>query len=95
MTEKEDRIAKLSQRFKTHATGRPKTKQKNRERQSFYLDADLTVQIDNVYKDIDHQLYPNSISKSTFLETIIEYGLENLQEIKALLKTIATEGKNS
>jgi hypothetical protein len=95
MTEKEDRIAKLSQRFKTHATGRPKTKQKNRERQSFYLDADLTVQIDNVYKDIDHQLYPNSISKSTFLEMIIEYGLENLQEIKARLKTIATEEKNS
>ena len=95
MTEKEDRIAKLSQRFKTHATGRPKTKQKNRERQSFYLDADLTVQIDNVYKDIDHELYPNSISKSTFLETIIEYGLENLQEIKARLKTIATEEKNS
>jgi hypothetical protein len=95
MTEKEDRIAKLSQRFKTHATGRPKTKQKNRERQSFYLDADLTVQIDNAYKDIDHQLYPNSISKSTFLETIIEYGLENLQEIKARLKTIATEGNNS
>jgi hypothetical protein len=95
MTEKEDRIAKLSQRFKTHATGRPKTKQKNRERQSFYLDADLTVQIDNVYKDIGHQLYPNSISKSTFLETIIEYGLENLQEIKARLKTIATEEKNS
>jgi hypothetical protein len=95
MTGKEDRIAKLSQRFKTHATGRPRIRQKNRERQSFYLDADLTVHIDKVYKDIDHQLYPHSISKSMFLETIIEYGLENLQSIKARLVEIATHGKNS
>jgi hypothetical protein len=95
MTEKEDRISKLSQRFKTHATGRPKTKHKTRDRQSFYLDADLTVQIDKVYKDIDHQLYPHSISKSVFLETIIEYGLENLQSIKARLVEIAAKDENS
>jgi hypothetical protein len=95
MTDKEERIAKLSQRFKTHATGRPKVRQKNRERQSFYLDADLTVQIDKVYKDIDHQLYPRSISKSAFLETIIEYGLENLQLIKARLVEIAARGETS
>jgi hypothetical protein len=95
MTDKEDRIAKLSQRFKTHATGRPKTKHKNRDRQSFYLDADLTVQLDKVYKDIDHELYPHSISKSAFLETIIEYGLENLQYIKARLVDIAARGESS
>jgi hypothetical protein len=95
MTDKEERIAKLSQRFKTHATGRPKVRQKNRERQSFYLDADLTAQIDKVYKDIDHQLYPHSISKSAFLETIIEYGLENLESIKARLVEIAESGENS
>ncbi len=85
MNDKEDRIAKLSQRFKTHATGRPKNNNKNRERQSFYLDTDLTEQIDKTYKDIDHQLYPKSVSKSTFLETILEYGLENLETIKSRL----------
>jgi hypothetical protein len=88
MSEKEDRIAKLSQRFKTHATGKPKNTNKNRERQSFYLDGELTERIDKTYKDIDHQLYPNSVSKSAFLETILEYGLENIEIIKSRLTKI-------
>jgi hypothetical protein len=95
MSEKEDRIAKLSQRFKTHATGRPKNTNKNRERQSFYLDAELTEQIDKTYKDIDHQLYPNSVSKSAFLETILEFGLENLESIKSRLTKIEDDTKAS
>jgi len=81
----EDRIAKLSQRFKTHATGRPKSHSKNRERQSFYLDADLTERIDRTYKDIAHALYPRPISKSMFLETMLEHGLENIVAIKSRL----------
>ncbi len=85
MSEKEDRIAKLSQRFKTHATGRPKRTQKNRERQSLYLDADLTARIDHTYKDVAHQMYPNTLSKSAFLETLLEYGLENLDTITSRL----------
>ncbi len=89
MSEKEDRIAKLSQRFKTHATGRPKQTQKNRERQSLYLDADLTARIDHTYKDIAHQMYPTSLSKSAFLETILEYGLEHLDVITSRLAEIA------
>jgi len=88
MSDKEDRIAKLSQRFKTHATGRPKNTNRNRERQSFYLDADLTERLDKTYKDIDHQLYPKSVSKSAFLETILEFGLENLESIKSRLTDI-------
>jgi hypothetical protein len=85
MSEKDDRIAKLSQRFKTHATGRPKQSQKNRERQSLYLDADLTARINQTYKDIAHQMYPKSLSKSVFLETLLEYGLEHLDEVTSRL----------
>jgi len=85
MSDKEDRIARLSQRFKTHASGRPKNENKNRERQSLYLDTNLTERIDKTYKDINHQLYPTSLSKSTFLETILEYGLENIEKIKSRL----------
>lgn len=51
MTDKDERIAKLSQRFKTHRVGRPKQTQKNRERQSFYLDTELTERMDRTYKD--------------------------------------------
>jgi hypothetical protein len=95
MTEKEDRIAKLSQRFKTHVTGRPKTRQKNRERQSLYLDAGLTERIDHTYKDIAHQLYPKSLSKSVFLETLLEDGLENLGTIISRLTEIADAAESS
>jgi hypothetical protein len=95
MSEKEDRIGKLSQRFKTHATGRPKQSPKNRERQSLYLDADLTARIDHTYKDIAHQIYPKSLSKSAFLETLLEYGLEHLDVITSRLTEIAGVNESS
>ena len=94
MSEKTDRIAKLSQRFKTHGTGRPKQTPKQRERQSLYLDAGLTERIDHTYKDIAHQLYPQSLSKSAFLETLLEYGLENLDTITSRLTEIADAAEN-
>ena len=81
----DDRIAKLSQRFSRHTVGRKPTTTRTRERRSFYLDADLTGRIDRVYKDLNHALYPQSVSKSVFLETVIEYGLEHLDELKPLL----------
>jgi hypothetical protein len=95
MSEKDDRITKLSQRFKTHGTGRPKQSQKNRERQSLYLDADLTARIDQTYKDIAHQMYPKSLSKSAFLESLLEYGLEHLDVITARLAEIADVNESS
>ena len=95
MTDKDERIAKLSQRFKTHSTGRPKRAQKNRERQSFYLDTGLTERMDRTYKDLVHQLYPKSISKSAFLEALLEYGLEHLDVITSHLTEIADETEPS
>ncbi len=95
MSDKEDRIARLSQRFKTHATGRPKNGSINRERQSLYLDTHLTERIDAIYKDINHQLYPKSLSKSTFLETMLEYGLENIEAIKSRLSELTETEENS
>ena len=95
MSDKEDRIARLSQRFKTHASGRPKNENKNRERQSLYLDTNLTERIDKTYKDINHQLYPTPLSKSTFLETILEYGLENIEKIKSRLSELTETAEDS
>jgi hypothetical protein len=75
MSEKTDRIAKLSQRFKTHGAGRPKHTSKQRERQSLYLDAGLTERIDHTYKDLAHEMYPKSLSKSAFLGVYITNGV--------------------
>ena len=81
----DDRIAKLSQRFTKHAIGRKPATTRTRERRSFYLDAELTARIDRVYKELNHSLYPHAVSKSVFLETIIEHGLEHLDELKPIL----------
>ena len=82
----DDRINKLSQRFKTHAVGRRPAAPRNRERHSLYLDGDLVERIDRTYRDVNHGLHPGSVSKSVFLETLLEYGLEHLDEIDAALR---------
>ncbi len=81
----DDRIAKLSQRFNQHAVGRKPSTTRTRERRSFYLDAELTARVDRVYKELNHSLYPLAVSKSVFLETVLEYGLEHLDELKSRL----------
>ncbi len=81
----DDRIAKLSQRFKTHAVGRRPQNTRTRERHSLYLDTELVAQANRTYKDISHQLYPKSISKSVFWETLLTYGLDHLPELKDVL----------
>ena len=41
--------------------------------------------VDQYYREVNHQLYPAEISKSIFLEILIGYGLNNLEEIKSVL----------
>lgn len=87
----DDRIAKLSQRFKTHAVGRRPQNNRTRERHSLYLDAELVAEANQAYRDLSHQLYPEALSKSVFWETLLRYGLDHLGD----LKTVLTEGTNS
>lgn len=81
----DDRIAKLSQRFTRHTVGRKPAATRTRERRSFYIDGDLVARLDQIYKDVNHELYPHTVSKSVFLETVIEYGLDHLDALKPLL----------
>lgn len=83
----DERINKLSQRFKTHTVGRRATTTRTRERHSFYLDGELVGRLDRAYREVDHALHPRDVSKSAFLETLMEYGLEHIEEIQALLRT--------
>lgn len=81
----DDRIAKLSQRFSRHAVGRKPAATRSRERRSFYLDAELTARIDQTYRALNHELYPQTVNKSVFLEAVLEYGLAHLEELKPRL----------
>ncbi len=92
----EDRISKLSQRFRTHTVGRRPSSTRNRERHSFYLDVELVQLLDKSYRDLNHELYPEvSIKKGDFLEALIEYGLSHLPEIKSTLVDGGGDGEKS
>jgi hypothetical protein len=85
MEDRKQRINKLSERFKERS-GRPKQSAKDRARRSFYLDTKIAERLDKDYKEFNHQAYPHTVSKSVFIETILEYGLNNLPSIKKLIK---------
>ena len=81
----DDRIAKLSERFSRHQVGRKPAAPRNRERRSLYLDGALLERIDQEHRALNHALYPKSVNKAVFLETLIEYGLAHLDELQALI----------
>ena len=81
----DDRIGKLAQRFKTHAVGRRPQNTRTRERHSLYLDAELVAEANKVYRDLTHQLYPATFSKSVFWEALLGFGLGHLDELKAAI----------
>jgi len=94
MEDRKTRIAKLSERFKPQ-TGRQKLSPKQRERKSYYLDTEITGRMDRDYKEFSHQLYPQTVGKSVFMETILEYGLDNLPAIRELiLEKLGTDSEN-
>ncbi len=91
----DDRIAKLSERFSRHQVGRTPATGRTRERRSLYLDGALLERLDREHRAFNHALYPKSVNKAVFLETLIEYGLEHLDELKAALGRSADGDRTS
>lgn len=81
----EDRIAELSARFRTHAVGRRPTNVRTRERQSLYLDTEVVTRANQAYRDLSHEVYPLTISKSAFWEAALAYALDHLPELRQVL----------
>lgn len=92
MEDRKTRIAKLSERFKPHA-GRPTRAPKQRQRRSFYLDIEIAERLDRDYKEFNHQAYPRTVTKSEFMEAVLEYGLNHLPGVKALLEEPSETGQ--
>ena len=91
----DDRIAKLSERFNRHQVGRKPTAGRARERRSLYLDGALLERLDREHRALNHELYPRSANKALFLETLIEFGLAHLAELKPLLAQAADNERSS
>jgi len=90
-----DRIAALSSRFSTSTEdvapdeSRAAPVPRTRSRHTFYVDSALVGQLDQTYRDTAHALYPAQVSKSDFLEALISYGLDHIEEIKGRLPSSA------
>jgi hypothetical protein len=91
MDSRQKRIAALGKRFSdanNGQTARPhQAESSNRRRHSVYIDADLMKRIDTVFKEVQHATYPVEITKSLFLETLLERGLRDLDTVKTELKS--------
>ena len=85
MDDRKARIQKLSERFKPQAIRR-QSATRERQRRSFYLDVEIVERIDKEHKALNHEAYPQTISKSVFMEAVLEYGMNNLREVKALIQ---------
>ena len=88
MDDRKSRISKLSERFKNRP-GRQKQTQKDRERRSYYLDTQIAERLDRDYKEFNHQAYPHTVSKSIFIESVLEYGLDHLNAIREIIASKA------
>jgi len=52
-----------------------------------YLDGALLERLDQEHRALNHDLYPASVNKAVFLETLLEYGLAHIDELRATLST--------
>ena len=85
MEDRKTRIAKLSERFKPHGNELKKP-QRQRQRRSYYLDVDIMERLDREHKEFNHRAHPHTVGKSVFMEAILEYGMNNLPAVKALIE---------
>lgn len=90
----EDRIAKLSERFSRHQVGRKPATPRNRERRSLYLDGALLERLDKEHRALNHALYPASVTKSVFLEALLEYGLAHLDDLEVTIAGAGGDGQD-
>jgi hypothetical protein len=81
-----NRIDQLSKRFSTHAVGRRgDVTKRRRATDSIYVDIELLSTLGTTHRELSHELHPLVVSKSEFLETVLQFGLDHLDKIKAII----------
>jgi hypothetical protein len=100
MADKDERIAALAKRFQQRNDKEPggqseaEPTRRERAHRSFYLDKGIYRQLDSSYKTTAHELYPQDVSKSIFIETCLAYAFDHLEEIKTILRQIGEQGEH-
>ena len=92
MDTRQKRIAALGKRFSDNPEGQsartqPAASNNRRRRHSVYIDAELMKRIDTVFREVQHGTYPVEVTKSLFLEKLLERGLLDLEAVKNEFKS--------
>ena len=87
MSTRNKRIEALKQRFDTPVRETTSSEPSNntRRRHSVYIDQLLMQRVDEMYKQIQHEIFPKEITKSAFMEQLMEQGLENIDKVRNAL----------
>lgn len=87
MSSQSKRLATLKKRFETTArpTASSEETTNTRKRHSVYIDQMLMQRVDELYKQTQHDVFPTEITKSAFLEHLLEQGLQNIDKVKVSL----------
>ena len=87
MSSQSKRLEALKKRFDTPSRSASSGEAANstRKRHSVYIDQTLMQQVDELYKETQHEFFPTEITKSAFLEQLLQQGLENLDKVKIAL----------
>jgi len=67
-------------------SGEKEQRERPRVHRSIYLERTLYDRLGEAYKTTSHELYPQEVRKSTFIEACIAYALDHLSDIKTVLR---------
>ena len=84
MSSDEKRVRNLGRRFAQKPKG-GEDSNNTRKRHSIYIDQVVMQRVDELYKQTQHEIFPNEITKSAFMEQLLKQGLEHIDKVKVAL----------
>lgn len=87
MTEEtNEQITTTAKDTRNRTSGEKEQRERSRVHRSIYLERTLYDRLGDAYKTTSHELYPQEVRKSTFIEACIAYALDHLADIKTVLR---------
>jgi hypothetical protein len=83
----EDRLKTMGQRFTHKQPTKPEQQKRDhdRSRHTLYLDNTLVKQIDQAFKQTQHEVYPQEVTKADYLEACLKFALAHPDQVKTFL----------
>lgn len=89
-----DKFSRLSERMYGRSSQKESDEEKaekQRKRYTIYVDKALITDLNQAHKKINHDFFPAEVQKSLFLETLIQFGLDNIDQVKEILDSLENQ----